>query len=86
LAVTSDLERVVRAEVDGYEAEPDDARRVHGETDVARLVKVFGNLARFDGVHGADDDQQHVVDERQQEPLVLRLVNSSQLLNLLIRI
>jgi len=43
LAVTSDLERVVRAEVDGYEAEPDDARRVHGETDVARLVKILRN-------------------------------------------
>jgi len=67
----SDLERVVCAEVDRNEAEPDDARRVHGKADVARLIEVFRNLASLDRVDGADDDQQHVVDERQQEPPIL---------------
>jgi len=67
-----DLEGVVGAEVDGNEAEPDDARRVHGEADVSRLVEVLRDLARLDRVHRADDDQQHVVDERHEEPLVLR--------------
>ena len=67
----SDLKRVVRAEVDWNEGEPDDARCVHGEADVFRLVEVLRYFARLNGVHSADDDQQHVVDERQQEPLVL---------------
>jgi len=62
----------VRAEVDGNESEPDDARGVHGKTDVLRLVEVLRNLARLDRVHGAHDNQEHVVDKRQQEPLVLR--------------
>jgi len=67
----TDLEGVVRAEVDGYEAEPDDTRGVHGESDVSRLVEILRDLACLDGVHRADDDQQHVVHQRHQEPLVL---------------
>jgi len=63
----------VRAEVNGNKGEPDDAGGVHGETDVFGLVEILGNFARLDGVHRADDDQQHVVDERQQEPLVLHV-------------
>lgn len=73
----SDLERIVCAEVDWNESEPDDARGVHGEADVFRLVEVLGNLACLHRVHGAHDDQEHVVDERQQEPLVLRRCNDS---------
>ena len=68
----SDLESIVCAEVDGNESEPDDTRGVHGEADVLGLVEVLGNLARLDRVHGTHHDQEHVVDERQQEPLVLR--------------
>jgi len=64
------LESVVRSEVDGNESEPDDASRVHREADMLRLVEVLGNLARLDRVHRADDDQKHVVRERQQKPLV----------------
>jgi len=47
----------VCAEVDRHEAEPDDTRRVHGETDVTRFVEVLRDLTRLDGVHRADDDQ-----------------------------
>ena len=53
----------MRAEVDGNEAEPDDARRVHRKADVLRLVEVLRNLVRLNGVHSAHHDQQHVVDE-----------------------
>ena len=61
----------MRAEVDGNETEPDDAGRVHGKADVFRLIEILRNLASLNRVHGADYDQQHVVGERQHEPLVL---------------
>jgi len=61
----------VSAEVDGYERQPDDARRIHGEPNVLRFVEILRNLPRLDRIHGAHDDQQHVVDERQQKPLIL---------------
>ena len=75
----------MRAEVDGNERQPDDAGCIHRESDVLRLVEILGNFARLHRVHGAHGDQQHVVDERQQEPLVLHaafqyhLVQSKQI-------
>lgn len=60
-ALHTDLVVVVGAEVDGYEGQPDDARRVHGEADVLGLVEVLRDLARLEGVQGAHQDQEHVV-------------------------
>lgn len=51
------------SEVDRNEAKPDNARRVHGKTDMLRLVEILRDLARLNSVHGANCDQQHVVDE-----------------------
>lgn len=59
----TDLVIVVGAEVDGYEGQPDDARRIHGEADVLGLVEVLRDLARLERVQGTHQDQEHVVDE-----------------------
>ena len=56
---------LVHAEIDGDEGEPDDARRVHGEGDVLGLVEVGGDAACLERVHGAQHDEDHVVEERQ---------------------
>ena len=63
----AELERDARAdslqvdrEVDGEEANPHDARGVHREADELGLVKVLGQVARFDRVQRAQADEQHV--------------------------
>ena len=61
------LERVSSAVVDGDECEPDDAGRVHRETDELGLVEVLRNFPRLDRVVGAHCDQQHVVQLGDQE-------------------
>jgi len=63
----SDLVVVVGAEVDGDKGEPDDAGAVHGEADVLGLVEVLGDLARLEGVQGAQQDEEHVVHERHHQ-------------------
>lgn len=45
-------------EIDGHESQPNDASRVHGETDVFRLVESRRDLAGHDSVDGAQQDQQ----------------------------
>jgi len=59
LSSASNLERVVRAEVDRNESEPDDTRGVHRESDVLRLVEVLRNFASLHRVHGAHNCWQH---------------------------
>ena len=54
---------VSRRHVDGHERQPHDARAVHGEADVLGLVEVLRDLARLEGVPGAEDDEHHVVAE-----------------------
>ena len=54
---------MVGPEEDGYEGEPDDAGGVHGEADVLGLVEVGGDLPGLDGVDGAEEDEDHVVDK-----------------------
>lgn len=58
---------VVGAKVDGNKGEPHDAGAVHGESDILGLVKVLRDLAGFEGVQGAQDDQGDVVDERHHQ-------------------
>lgn len=58
---------VLSSEVDGDEGEPQNRRGVHRESYQSRLVKVLRDLARFEGVHGAGDDEYHVVGERDEE-------------------
>ncbi len=57
---------VAAAEVQRDEGGPDDARGVHAEADELGLVEVLGKVARLDGVHGAQDDQEDVVAEGTQ--------------------
>lgn len=59
----TDLVVIVGAEVDGHEGKPDNARGVHSEADVLGLVEVLRDLARLEGIQGAHQDQEHVVDE-----------------------
>ena len=61
------LERIQGAKVDWYERQPDYTRRVHGKSYKFGLVEVLGNLSRLHRVDGAYDDQQHIVDERNEE-------------------
>ena len=68
---STDPEGVERAEVDRDEGQPDDAGGVHGEADELALVKVLRDLPGLDGVHGADDDEEDVVDEGDEEGEVL---------------
>lgn len=49
------------------ESEPDDAGAVHGESDVLRLVEVLRNFSGLEGVPRAQEDQDHVVDQRQDQ-------------------
>lgn len=58
---------VISSEVDGDKGEPYDARGVHGEADVLGLVKVLRDFARFECVEGAEDDEEHVVEEGHDE-------------------
>lgn len=53
----ADGDVVGRAEVDGHERQPNDARRVHREADVLALVERLGDFARQHRVHRADHDQ-----------------------------
>ncbi len=48
-------------------SQPDDAGAVHGESDVLCLVEVFRNFSRLESVPRAQEDQDHVVDQRQDE-------------------
>ena len=67
---------MVGAKEDRYEGQPDNTGGVHGEPNVpgrgrsdhlqARspllgLIEVFRNLPRLDGLHRAEEDQDHVV-------------------------
>ncbi len=52
------------AEVEGYEGQPDDTRRVHAEADKFGLVEIGRKVAGFDGEQGAADDQENVVAKR----------------------
>ncbi len=58
---------VVSSKIDGDKGEPDDAGAVHGETDIFGLVEIFGYFPRFEGVKGAEDNEQHVVEEREHQ-------------------
>ena len=56
------------AEVDGHKGHPDDARRVHGETDEFGLVEVLRQVAGLDRVDGAHGDQEEVETQRRHQP------------------
>jgi hypothetical protein len=58
---------VVAVEVDEYERDPNDARRVHRESDELRLVEVLRQVARLDGVHRAHDDEEGNETERHRD-------------------
>ena len=58
---------VLAAEVDGEEAQPDDARRVHGEPDELGLVEVLGQVPRLDGVQRAHEDEEEVEAQRHDD-------------------
>lgn len=53
-----------KPEIDGHKGQPDDASRVHGESNVFRLVESGGNFTGDDGVDGAEEDQQDRISER----------------------
>ena len=55
------------AEKDWDECQPYDASAVHSESDVFGFVEVFGNLAGFEGVPSAHENQHHVVNERHHQ-------------------
>ena len=50
-----------------YECQPDDASGVHGEPDVLGLVEIGGDLPGLDGVHSAQEDQDHVIHQGQDQ-------------------
>lgn len=58
---------VIGAEINGHERQPDDTRRVHGESDVLGLVEIFRYFSRLEGVQSAHEDENHVVDEGHHE-------------------
>lgn len=74
------------AEVDRHEREPDDARGVHSEADKLALVEVFRDFARLHRVHGRDENQQGVVQLREQEAHVLDVALEYHLLASRIRV
>lgn len=82
--VNAYLEGVACPEVDGHECQPDDAGGVHGEADELGLVEVLWDLPRLDGVHGADGDQQHVVNQRHQEGRVAYTAFEDHLQNVVV--
>lgn len=73
-------------EVDRHEGEPDDARGVHGEADELALVEVLRDLTRLHRVHGRDEDQQGVVQLREQEAHVLDVALQDHLTAIRIRV
>ena len=79
------LVRVGRAKIDWQERQPDDARRVHGESDEFGFVEIFGYFARLDGVHGANGDEEHVEHLAEQEGRVLHFALELHLVTLRIR-
>lgn len=52
---------------DWDECQPNDAGAVHGKADILGLVKVLRDLSGLEGVPGAEEDENHVVDEREDE-------------------
>ncbi len=64
---STDLEAVPSTEVDWYERQPDDARRIHGESDELGFVEVLRHLPGLDGVIRTHRYEQHVVQLRDQE-------------------
>lgn len=49
------------------EGKPDNTGGVHGEPDVFCLVEVGRNLPCFHSIDGAEENKDHVVDERHDE-------------------
>ena len=55
------------SEKDWDECKPNDACAVHGEADVLGLVEVLRDLSGLEGVPGAEEDEDHVVDEGEDQ-------------------
>ncbi len=65
--VCTHLVVVLGSEEDGDESQPDDAGAVHGEADVLGLVEVLRDLPGLERVPRAEEDEHHVVGERDHE-------------------
>ena len=55
---------VVCSKENWNKSQPDDAGWIHSESDIFGFVKVWRNLPSFECVDGAQDDQDHVVNQR----------------------
>ena len=58
---------MVGSKEDGDECQPDNASGVHREPNVLCLIEVGWNLPGLDGVDGAQEDEDHVVDQGQDQ-------------------
>ena len=58
---------MVCSKEDGDECQPDNASRVHCEPNVLCLIEVGRNLPGLDSVDGAEEDEDHVVDQGQDQ-------------------
>ena len=58
--------------------QPDDADRVHGETDMFGLVEILRYPPCFDRVQRARNDKDHVVNQRAGNVFVVGLTDENQ--------
>ena len=74
------LVRVSGPKVNRHERQPDDAGGVHSEADELALVEVLRYFPRLHRVHRRDQDQQRVVQLREEETHVLYVALEDHLL------
>ena len=55
---------MISSKVDGHKRQPHNTRAVHSEGDVFGFIEVLWYFPCFEGVHRAHDDQEHVVEQR----------------------
>lgn len=60
------LKRIAGSIINWDERQPDYTGRVHGESNEFGLVIVLRNLARLKRIAGADRDEYHVVEQREE--------------------
>uniref|UniRef100_A0A915JSZ1 Uncharacterized protein n=1 Tax=Romanomermis culicivorax TaxID=13658 RepID=A0A915JSZ1_ROMCU len=58
---------VIAAEIDGTKSQPDNAGRIHGETDKFGFVEIFGQISRFHGIKCTRGDKEEIESVRSQK-------------------
>jgi hypothetical protein len=59
----------ITPKINRHESNPNDTGGIHGEPDELCFVEVLGDVPRFDGVQGAESDEEEVEGEGDDHPL-----------------